>query len=381
MSTYLGTQQEVSLNPNIIDIPFFSFKQAPDDLKNKWFEEIKKTIELGIFIKGPNVEKFEKSWARKINVPYALGVSNGQDALILALRALNISNGDYVAVPAHTFIAVHNAVLTVGATPYSLDVDENGLIDLNLLENLNQKISAVIVVHMHGQMVDMQRVMNWANKQDVRVIEDSSQAHLAKQEGIYAGAWGDVGVFSLYPTKNLGALGDAGVMVTKNESIIEKLRLLSNYGSSITNKYNHISYGVNNRLDEIQAAILNINLEYLESWNVRRREIAGMYIEKLNRDGVTLMCNNLNSSVWHHFCILIDNRDDFQKKLELKGIKTDIYYPNIAANEIEKFLNYTEKKYLISEKISLSLLSLPISPWHSNDEITYVISSINSEFE
>jgi len=369
------------LNPNIIDIPFFSFKQAPDDLKNKWFEEIKKTIELGIFIKGPNVEKFEKSWARKINVPYALGVSNGQDALILALRALNISNGDYVAVPAHTFIAVHNAVLTVGATPYSLDVDENGLIDLNLLENLNQKISAVIVVHMHGQMVDMQRVMNWANKQDVRVIEDSSQAHLAKQEGIYAGAWGDVGVFSLYPTKNLGALGDAGVMVTKNESIIEKLRLLSNYGSSITNKYNHISYGVNNRLDEIQAAILNINLEYLESWNVRRREIAGMYIEKLNRDGVTLMCNNLNSSVWHHFCILIDNRDDFQKKLELKGIKTDIYYPNIAANEIEKFLNYTEKKYLISEKISLSLLSLPISPWHSNDEITYVISSINSEFE
>jgi dTDP-4-amino-4,6-dideoxygalactose transaminase len=365
------------LNPNIIDIPFFSFKKAPEDLKNKWIEEIKKTIELGIFIKGPNVEKFEESWASKINVPYALGVSNGQDGLILALRALNISNGDYVAVPAHTFIAVHNAVLTVGATPYSLDVDDNGLIDLNLLENLNQKISAVIVVHMHGQMVDMQRVMNWANKQDVRVIEDCSQAHLAKQEGVYAGAWGDVGVFSLYPTKNIGALGDAGVMVTKNNTIIEKLRLLSNYGSSPTNKYNHISYGINNRLDEIQAAILNINLEYLESWNIRRREIAESYINNLVTNRFSLLCNDVAKSVWHHFCILVDDRLGLQRKLESQGISTEIYYPNSAAIETHKFLKTPIASYPKAELIASQVLSLPINQWLTNAEIKYVISFVN----
>lgn len=369
------------MNPDFIDIPFFSFKKAPEELKNEWFAEIKKTIESGIFIKGPNLEKFEESWAKKIKVPYALGVSNGQDGLIIALRALNISTGDYVAVPAHTFIAVHNAVLTVGAIPCSLDVDEHGLIDLDLLENLNHKIKAVIVVHMHGQMVDMKRVMNWATEQNTVVIEDCSQAHLANQEGVYAGVWGDIGVFSLYPTKNLGALGDAGVVVTKDASTLNALQLLSNYGSSPNNKYNHVSYGVNNRLDEIQAAILNINLKYLDSWNLRRREIAAMYIETLNTDKIKLICGSLNSSVWHHFCIQIDNRDDLQTKLELKGINTDIHYPNIAANEIERFLNQTKRKYLISEKISKSLLSLPISPWHSNDEITYVISSVNDEFE
>jgi dTDP-4-amino-4,6-dideoxygalactose transaminase len=378
MSTYLGTQQKVSLNTNIIDIPFFSFKQAPDDLKNKWFEEIKKTIDLGIFIKGPNVEKFEESWASKINVPYALGVSNGQDGLILALRALNISNGDYVAVPAHTFIAVHNAVLTVGATPYSLDVDVNGLIDLNLLENLNQKISAVIVVHMHGQMVDMQRVMNWANKQDVRVIEDCSQAHLAKQEGVYAGTWGDVGVFSLYPTKNLGALGDAGVMVTKNDTTIEKLRLLSNYGSSPTDKYNHISYGVNYRLDEIQAAILNDNLEYLESWNTRRREIAELYLNNLDTSKFSLLCNDVAKSVWHHFCILTRDRNSVRQNLVTSGIYSEVHYPNVAAIEVEKYLKTSITNYPKSETIAKETISLPLSPWHSNKDIYKVIEKLNS---
>lgn len=366
------------MNPDFIDIPFFSFKKAPEELRNEWFTEIKKTIEAGIFIKGSNVEKFEESWAKRIKVPHALGVSNGQDGLIIALRALNISTGDYVAVPAHTFIAVHNAVITVGAIPYSLDVDENGLIDLDLLENLNQKIKAVVVVHMHGQMVDMQRVMNWATKQNVLVVEDCSQAHLANQNGAYAGAWGDIGVFSLYPTKNLGALGDAGVVVTKDASILKALQLLSNYGSSQNNKYNHVSYGVNNRLDEIQAAILNVNLKYLDSWNLRRREIAAIYIEKLNTHKIKLMCGSLNTSVWHHFCILIDNRADLQKELELKGIRTEIYYPNVAAREIEAFLKMPNGHYPKANVIAAKMLSLPINPWLTETELNYIISITNN---
>jgi dTDP-4-amino-4,6-dideoxygalactose transaminase len=361
-----------------MEIPFFSFKKAPEELKNEWFEGLKKTIDAGIFIQGPNVEKFEESWAKKIKVPHALGVSNGQDGLILALRALNISTGDYVAVPAHTFIAVHNAVLTVGAIPYSLDVDENGLLDLDLLVNLNQKIKAVIVVHMHGQMVNMQRVMNWATEQNVLVIEDCSQAHLANHSGVYAGTWGDVGVFSLYPTKNLGALGDAGVVVTKDASTLKALQLLSNYGSSQNNKYNHVAYGVNNRLDEIQAAILNINLKYLDAWNLRRREIAARYIEKLNTDNMKLMCSSLNSSVWHHFCMLVDNRDNLQKELELKGIRTEIYYPNTAAQEIEIFQNTPTGHYPKADAIAAKVLSLPINQWITDIEINYIISTTNN---
>jgi len=364
------------LNPDFIDIPFFSFKKAPEELKNEWFTEIKKTIETGIFIKGPNVEKFEESWAKKIKVPHALGVSNGQDGLIIALRALNICAGDYVAVPAHTFIAVHNAVLTVGAIPYSLDVDENGLIDLDLLENLNQKIKAVIVVHMHGQMVDMQRVMNWATEQNVLVIEDCSQAHLANQNEVYAGAWGDVGVFSLYPTKNLGALGDAGVLVTKDSSTLKALQLLSNYGSSPTDKYNHVSYGINNRLDEIQAAILNVNLRYLDSWNSRRREIAAIYIEKLNSNKLDLMIKDTSKSVWHHFCILIENRDLVRQKLSNIGIQTEVHYPKVSAMEVEEFLKVPTKNYQNADKISREIISLPLSPWHSNLEINRVIESL-----
>jgi dTDP-4-amino-4,6-dideoxygalactose transaminase len=365
------------LTPDFVDIPFFSFKKAPEELKNEWFEGLKKTIDAGIFIKGPNVEKFEDSWAKKIKVPHALGVSNGQDGLILALRALKISSGDYVAVPAHTFIAVHNAVITVGAIPYSLDVDENGLIDLDLLENLNQKIKAVIVVHMHGQMVDMQRVMNWATEQNVLVIEDCSQAHLANQNGVYAGAWGDIGVFSLYPTKNLGALGDAGVVVTKDASTHKTLQLLSNYGSSKDNKYHHVSYGINNRLDEVQAAILNINLKYLDSWNLRRREIATIYIKYLNAKELNYLCSNVNKSIWHHFCVLIKNRDSIRNSLETAGIHTEIHYPQVAAIEAECYLNISVKKYPKSEQIAHKVMSLPVSPWHSNEEIILITSKVN----
>lgn len=365
------------MSPDFVDIPFFSFKKVPEELKNEWFEGLKKTIDAGIFIKGPNVEKFEESWAKKINVPHVLGVSNGQDGLILALRALDIGAGAYVAVPAHTFIAVHNAVLTVGAIPYSLDVDENGLIDLDLLENSNQKIKAIIVVHMHGQMVEMQRLMNWAAMKNILVIEDCSQAHLANQGGINAGAWGDVGVFSLYPTKNLGALGDAGVVVTKDASTHKALQLLSNYGSSQHNKYQHFSYGINNRLDEIQAMILNINLKYLDSWNLRRREIAAMYITYLNINKLNFLCSNVNKSVWHHFCVLIKNRSSVRNSLETAGIHTEIHYPNVAAIEVENFLNISAKRYPKSEQIAQKVLSLPMSPWHSNEEILLVASKVN----
>jgi len=365
------------MNRGILKIPFFSFKKAPKKLRKEWKKSINAVINTGTFIQGNEVTKFELSWAERVKVKHAIGVSNGQDGLILSLKALNIGIGDYVAVPAHTFIAVHNAVLTVGAIPYSIDVSENGLIDLGLLIDTDKTFKAVIVAHMHGAMVDMQYLIEWAKKNEVFVIEDCSQAHLAKQNEIYAGTWGDIGVFSLYPTKNIGALGDAGIIVTKLDSTADKIRMLSNYGSKIGNKYEHITYGINNRLDELQASILNVNLKYLDEWNIKRREIAFNYLNGIDRDLIQPLNDKLTNSVWHHFCVLIDNRDEIRRLLKNIGIETEIHYPFLAANEIKKFTKIDDIKYENAEKIASRTLSLPISPWHSKKEIRQVIDRLN----
>ena len=191
-------------------IPFFTFQSAPQSLKDEWIESITECINAGVFIRGKNVDSFERKWADLNGSTYALGVSNGQDALILALRALGIKPGDKVAVPAHSFIATHNAIVEVGAIPVSVDVNNYGLLSVEALQLIHPCPAAVIAVHMHGMMCEMDRIAEWANRNDVLVVEDCSQAHLASQNGAFAGTIGDIGVFSCYPTKNLGALGDAG---------------------------------------------------------------------------------------------------------------------------------------------------------------------------
>jgi dTDP-4-amino-4,6-dideoxygalactose transaminase len=360
-----------------MNVPFFSFSNAPRKLKTQWKKSLINVVNRGIFIQGPEVKNFELSWAEKLKVKYSIGVSNGQDGLILALRALGIGDGDYVAVPAHTFIAVHNAVLSVGAHPHSIDVDGSGLLNIELLKKSEQKFKAIIIVHMHGQMVDMREITFWAKKLKVLVIEDCSQAHLAMQDNIYAGAWGDVGVFSLYPTKNLGAFGDAGIIVTNDSSLATSIKHLSNYGSSPENKYKHDTFGLNYRLDEIQASVLNINLKYLVSWNLRRKQIAEFYLKNLNLESIKPLNSNLDSSVWHHFCVLVESRDDFKQQLSKFGITTDIHYPYLAAKEVEGYAQSIKTSYPVAENIAKKTLSLPISPWHNDREIEFVVDKVN----
>ncbi len=357
-------------------IPFFSTAKAPDSLRKSWNLAIAKVIDSGQFIAGNEVGEFEKNWAHELGVRFAVGTSNGQDGLILALRAMGIGHGNLVVVPAHSFIATHNAVLNVGAIPVSVDVNVNGLIDADQLNELKVKVDAIIVVHMHGAMCDMSAVMKWAKNQNARVIEDSSQAHLAMKEGLLSGTIGDIGVFSCYPTKNLGALGDAGIVVTNQEDLHKKLWSLANYGSSLGNKYEHKSFGLNNRLDEMQAAILNVNLEYLARWNQRRREIARLYLDGLAETSVQFLQKNIQENVWHHFCILHPKRDLLKKELLELGIRTEIHYPNVASVECEEFSNHTPGKYPEATKISSQTLSLPISQWHLDHEIEAVIEGI-----
>jgi dTDP-4-amino-4,6-dideoxygalactose transaminase len=323
-------------------VEFFSFDYAPTSLKEEWTNLVDRVIQNGVFVGGSNLQEFENLWAKHTNSKFALGVSNGLDGLILALRSIGIERGDLVAVPAHTFIATWTAVIAVGATPIGVDVDGQGLIDLNRLQELAPKLSAVIPVHMHGSTVDMQKVRDICSNQNfskpIKVIEDASQAHGALcSNGEKIGAFSDAAVYSLYPTKNLGALGDAGVITTNDELIFERISLLRNYGSELGNKYEHKILGFNNRLDNIQASILTHNLHYLASWNNHRQNLADIYIKELE-NVVDVLQANRSDSVRHHLCILVEKRNELRTFLKSRGISTEIHYPKVAGSEANKML-------------------------------------------
>lgn len=358
-------------------VPYFDFDAAPNEIKNHWRAALLESFHSFDFILGPSVSKFEIEWAKLIGSKYSIGVGNGFDGLVLALRSLELDEGFKVAVPAHTFIASWNAVHYAGGTPVGVDVDDDGLIDLDQLESLENPPDVVMPVHMHGRMVNMNRLCEWACANNIRVIEDASQAHGARSEGTYAGSWGDISVFSLYPSKNLGAFGDAGVISTNRQDIADRVRSLRNYGASDTNKYDHQILGSNSRLDSLQAQILLVNLQYLQAWNTRRREIANRYLNALKQTSqMELPKNGGDEIVWHHFAIRHKKRDQLKKHLKENNVETEIHYPNAAGSEYGKFYD-TNETYQQAEYIANHTLSLPMSPWHSNEQIDFTIKVIN----
>jgi len=360
-------------------VEFFSFNAAPESLKQEWKEAISRVVDSGQFVGGPSVTGFENEWSLYLDIKYSVGVGNGYDALVIALKALEIGHGDFVAVPSHTFIATWLAVAAVGAIPIGIDCDQQGLLDLHILENEQTEITAVIPVHMHGQMVDMPRLMKWAKQRGVKVIEDCSQAHGAEIAGKKSGTWGDIGAFSFYPTKNLGALGDAGIIVTNNQEIAERVRSFANYGSMPRNKYEYQYLGVNSRLDPIQAALLTVNLKYLDSWNNVRKNVAEKYSKSLSQLGIPLFRKS-EESIFHHYISISESRDLTRNLLQARGVNTEIHYPECAENNFKKL---TKLEYKRTSPISIELakktLSLPISPWIKESEIEYVIDQISRE--
>lgn len=359
-------------------VSFFSFHDAPVSLKSDWVKSVEETISSGVFIGGNAVTHFENKFCSYLGVKFATGVGNGYDALFIALKALDVGPGDLVAVPSHTFIATWLSVNATGATPFAIDCDKNGLMDLDLLENSNKEFKAIIPVHMHGQMVNMSRLMNWAKKEGSYVIEDCAQSHGAELLGRKSGSWGDFGAFSFYPTKNLGALGDGGAITSNNQALMDKARSLANYGSSTTNRYDYINLGLNSRLDAIQAGILSYNLDHLDLWNSKRKKIASEYIDALKPNGINCI-NNSDGSVFHHFAITSQNRDNTKNILKEFGVETQIHYPETAECSFAKISGANspiEGKNAL--QLSKNILSLPISPWLSNKEIDYVIDTIKS---
>jgi len=357
------------------NIEFFSFTPSPPELKKEWHEALESVIQSGKFIGGSIVEEFEEKWSSYIGVNHTIGVGNGYDAIVLALRSLEIGVGDIVAVPSHTFIATWLAVKAVGATPIGIDCDRNGLMDLTILESASKQINAVIPVHMHGQMVDMERLMSWATSRSISVVEDCAQAQGAIFRGRKAGSWGDVSAFSFYPSKNLGAMGDAGAVVTNDYEKAQKIRSLSNYGSAPGEKYKYIYQGINSRLDPMQAAILNVNLKYLDSWNEQRNRIAGRYIKKFTQENIPILNSEL-PSVWHHFVVLPEERNAAQEYLSQAGVQTGIHYPTCAEDIYAELHNISKRIDIKARHLAAHTLSLPIYPWIQDDEIDYVIETV-----
>jgi dTDP-4-amino-4,6-dideoxygalactose transaminase len=362
-------------------VDFSSFAYLPIDIQEIWKEEFEKALSDGIFIGGTKVTNFESAWAGFTGSKYAVGVGNGFDGLVLALRSLNIGNGDSVALPAHTFIATWNAVISVGAIPVGVDVDEEGLLDLEAFEKIASKVQAVMPVHMHGATVDMKNLdsicANNEKKNRIRIIEDASQAHGAfSPDGSALGRYSEVVVYSLYPTKNLGALGDAGIVTTNSFEIYKRIKSLGSYGSSNEDKYLHLELGFNSRLDSIQASILEANLKRLPEWNSVRKELSKRYISALD-GSVEILQSNREDSVRHHFCVLTPKRDELRNYLLSKGISTEIHYPRVAGVEALRFMDQ-KARFPKSERIAKTTLSLPMSQWHSIEQVDYVASQVRA---
>lgn len=360
-------------------VPFVSFLPMEEEIKSDINLAFERVFARSWYIEGEEDKNFEKAFAEYIGVDYCIGVGNGLDALMLALKSLGIGEGDEVIVPSNTFIATSLAVSYVGAKPVLVEPDISTYnIDPSLIEEkITDRTKAIIPVHLYGQACDMDSVMSIASKYDLRVIEDCAQAHGALYKGKRVGSFGDLAAFSFYPGKNLGALGDAGAVVTRDSELAKMVRALGNYGSDF--KYHHIYKGNNSRLDELQAAFLSVKLKQLDRMNEERRRIADCYTKGIKNSKIILpVVRSECLPVWHIFAVRCDERDALEKHLNQKGIGTNKHYPiPIHLQQCYKDLGLSKNDLPIAEKISETELSLPMFYGMSDDDIQYVIDVIN----
>lgn len=358
-------------------VPFSTFKCMHEEARTEILNKFAQVYDNDWFIHGKECELFEKEFSEYMSVKYCVGVGNGLEAIILALRALDITQGDEVIIPSNTYIATALAVSYVGAKPVLVDPDENtyNMSHKGLEDVITERTKAIIPVHLYGQAADMDGVMEFANLHNLKVIEDCAQAHGATYNGKKVGTFGHVGCYSFYPGKNLGALGDGGAVITNDKNVADKMRALSNYGSS--EKYNHIYKGTNSRLDEIQAGFLRIKLTKLDEYNKYRQMIAKRYINEIKNPKIKLPIIGENRNhVWHLFAVMCETRDDFKNYLSINDIDTVCHYP-IAISDQKAYFEDNLAKLPLAKKIAAQELSLPIYYGMEKETIDYVIEIIN----
>lgn len=336
------------------------------------------TLESGWYVLGSKGEQFEKEFSSYLESKYCVGLNSGLDALILAFRALGIREGDEVIVPANTYIASVLGITENGAKPIFVEPDEYyNLNPSKIEEKITDKTKAILVVHLYGQAADMVSIKAIADKHGLYLVEDCAQSHGASFDGKVTGTWGDIGCFSFYPTKNIGAFGDSGAVVTDNEEFCEKIKMLRNYGSKV--KYQNEILGVNSRMDEIQAAILSVKLRHYSELRVERDSIAKEYLKGIKNSLVTLPKIRENAEhVWHLFVVKVEKRENFQKFLSDNGIATQIHYPIPPhLSEAYKYIGEGEGSYPVTEKNAKHIISLPLFEGMKKEEIEHVINTIN----
>ena len=338
---------------------------------------IREVLESGWYLLGEKNKAFEENFAKYCETKFSIGCANGLDALHLAIRAYDFPKDSEIIVPANTYIASILAISNCGLKPILVESNlETYNIDTDLIEaKITEKTKAIVVVHLYGQAVEMEKIWELAKKYNLKIIEDCAQAHGAIYQGKKVGNLGDIGCFSFYPGKNLGALGDGGSITTNDEEVAIKIRAIANYGSLI--KYENIYKGLNSRLDEIQAAILDLKLQFLDADNQQRREIAKIYRENIKNEKIVLpKPYKEESHVWHLFVIRTKNRDKLQEYLKIKGIQTLIHYP-IPPHKQNAYKEWNNLSFPITEKIHKEVLSLPISPAMNKEEAFYIAQILN----
>jgi len=360
---------------------FLDLSAQYNSIKKEIDEAVKRVLESTVFIGGKEVEEFEKEMAELCGVKHAIGLNSGTDALFLSLKALGVGPGDEVITSPFTFIATAGVIANCGARPVFVDIDPRTFnIDPSLIEKaITEKTKAIMPVHLFGQMADMQEIMEIAKKHSLYVIEDAAQAVGAEYKGKKAGTMGDLGCFSFFPAKNLGAFGDGGMIVTDNDELADKIRLLKNHGSSLKEKYLNLIVGTNSRLDALQAAILRTKLKYLPKWSSERANKASYYNEELKGMGdiiAPLVASDRNH-IFHQYTIRTESRDELQKYLKEKEIPTMIYYPlPLHLQPAFRDLTLQEGNFPESEKVSKEVLSLPIYPEMIKKEQDFIIKNI-----
>lgn len=336
-------------------------------------------LESGCYVLGKELENFEKEFSEYLKVKYCIGVASGLDALIMAFRLLGIGKGDEVIVQANTYIASIMGISINGATPVFVEPDIYYNIDIEKIEKkITKKTKAVLVVHLYGQASDMGAITEIARRYNLKIIEDCAQSHGSVCNGKITGTIGDIGCFSFYPTKNLGAFGDGGAIVTNNKKIAENACILRNYGSDM--KYHNKIIGMNSRLDELQAGLLRVKLKHLDELNEERRRICNRYLTGIvNPEIILPMTREGAGHVWHQFVIRIKNRNEFMEYLQKSGITAIIHYPVPPhLSEAYKYLGYKTGDFPITELYSNMVLSLPLYNGIETKEQDYVIDVINN---
>lgn len=362
-----------------MNIPFVSFLPMERELDKQLRDAFERVLSSSWYIGGKEDQAFEKAFAEFCGTKYCVGVGNGLDALMIALKAIGIGEGDEVIVPSNTYIATALAVTYVGAKPVFVEPDIRTFnIDPDLIEEkITDQTKAIMPVHLYGQACDMDPIMAIAQKYSLKVVEDCAQAHGAAYKGRKIGTFGDAAGFSFYPGKNLGALGDAGAIVTDDEELAKTARAIGNYGSDY--KYHHIYKGNNSRLDELQAAFLAVKLSQLERMNAERRRIADRYLSEIKNEKVILpFVPDYAVPVWHIFGVRCEERDRLEKWLCDKGVGTNKHYPiPMHLQKCYSDLGFAAGDFPVAEKISATELSLPMYYGMTDEEIGYVVEMIN----